>query len=222
MSGESARRDVRRAAVPSGESARRGFKHRHLEVFAVVLAPCLALWTLVRASLGLDVVGVLAAILGYVAADFLCGAIHWYCDEAADESWKWIGPAFIRPFRDHHVRPEALTEHDIFELCGNNAIASMMMLVATLPWASFAPHLAICVTALAISVFATNIFHRWAHTASPPLLVRALQKTRAVLSPEEHRQHHALLDRAYCVTSGWTNPILDAAIKRVRSRDRRS
>ena len=196
-------------------------KHRHLEILAVIVTPLLAMWTLVLASSGIDLVGVLAVIGGYVMADFFCGAIHWYCDEAADASWKWIGPAFIRPFRDHHARPEALTEHGLFELCGNNAIASMVMLGATLPWAAFAPHLAIGVVGLAIAVFATNIFHSWAHTASFPLIVRALQKTRAVLSPEEHARHHALLDRAYCVTSGGTNPILDAAIKRVRSRDRR-
>ena len=198
------------------------FRHRHLEIFAVAIAPCLAIWTLVRASSGLDVVGVLAAIVGYVAADFLCGALHWYADERADASWKWIGPAFIRPFRDHHIRPEALTEHDVFELCGNNAIASTTMLGATLPWAPLAPHLAIGIVALATAVLVTNVFHRWAHTASPPAIVRTLQKMRAVLSPEEHRQHHVLLDRAYCVTSGWTNPILDAAVRRVRARDRSS
>ena len=195
--------------------------HRYLEIFAVAAAPCLVIWALVRASSGFDLVGVLAAIGGYVVADFLCGAIHWYCDERADASWRWVGPAFIRPFRDHHLRPEALTEHDVFELCGNNAIVSATMLGATLPWAPFAPHLAIGAVALALAIFATNVFHRWAHTAAPPPLVRALQKMRAVLSSEEHSQHHALLDRAYCVTSGWTNPILDAAIRCVRSRDRR-
>lgn len=207
----------------SAEPSSRGvsLRHRHLEILAVFAAPCLAVWTLVRASSGFDFAGVLAAVLGYVAADFFCGAIHWYCDERADASWKWIGPAFIRPFRDHHLRPEALTEHDVFELCGNNAVVCATMLGATLPWAPFAPHLAIGVVALALSVLATNVFHRWAHTAAPPVVVRVLQKTRAVLSPEEHAHHHALLDRAYCVTNGWTNPILDAAISRVRSRNRR-
>ena len=212
MSSESSSQGVRSDPV---------LRHRHLEIFAVLAAPCLVIWTLVRASSGLDLAGIFAAVVGYAAADFLCGAIHWYCDDRADVSWKWIGPAFIRPFRDHHVHPEALTKHDIFELCGNNAIACSMMLAATLPWAPFAPHLAIGVVVLAIAVLATNVFHKWAHTASPPMLVRALQKTRAVLSPEEHSKHHALLDRAYCVTSGWTNPILDAAIRRVRFRDRR-
>lgn len=197
-------------------------RHRHLEILAVLAMPVVAVWALLRASSGLDVIGVFAVLLGYVAADFVCGALHWYCDEMADVSWRWIGPSFIRPFRDHHERPEALTEHDVFELCGNNAIASVVILGAALPWAPHAPHLALGVTAFALAVLATNVFHRWAHTASPPPIVRALQKARAVLSPEEHAHHHALLDRAYCVTSGWTNPILDAAIRRVRSRHRRS
>ena len=195
-------------------------RHRHLEILAVFAAPCLMAWVLVRASSGLDFAGVIAAVVGYVAADFLCGAIHWYCDERADASWKWIGPVFIRPFRDHHVRPEALTEHGVFELCGNNAVVCSTMLGGTVPWAPLAPHLAIGVVALAVAVLATNVFHRWAHTTDPPAVVRMLQKTRAVLSPEEHSHHHALLDRAYCVTSGWTNPILDAVIRRVRNRDR--
>lgn len=203
-------------------SSRVALSHRHLEILAVVAAPCLAAWALSRASSGLDLVGIFAAVLGYVAADFLCGGIHWYCDEWADASWKWIGPAFIRPFRDHHLRPEAITEHDVFELCGNNAVVCSTMLAATLPWAPLAPHLAVGVVALAVAILATNVFHRWAHTADPPAFVRVLQKMHAVLSPKKHSQHHALLDRAYCVTSGWTNPILDAAIRRVRSRDRRS
>lgn len=197
-------------------------KHRHLEIFAVLATPCFALWVFARAWEGFNLVGLLAAVLGYVAADFFCGAIHWYCDERANVAWKWIGPAFILPFRDHHERPGALTEHDLFELCGNNAIACTTILGSTVLWAPSAPHLAIGVLAFAIAVLATNVFHMWAHLAAPPPFVRALQKMRAVLSPEEHAQHHSLLDRAYCVTSGWTNPILDAAIRRVRSRDRRS
>jgi uncharacterized membrane protein YoaK (UPF0700 family) len=89
------------------------------------------------------------------------------------------------------------------------------------PWAQIAPHLAIGVVVFALAVLATNFFHKWAHTASPPPFVRALQKMRVVLVPEEHTRHHALLDRAYCVTSGWTNALLDAVIHRVRTQDRR-
>jgi ubiquitin-conjugating enzyme E2 variant len=195
-------------------------RHRHLEIIAVFLAPCLALWTLMRAAAGFDLNGALAAIAGYALADFLCGAIHWYCDEVAEESWRWIGPAFIRPFRDHHRRPNALVEHDMFELCGNNALVSSVLIGAAIPCAAIAPHAAICVTALALTVLATNVLHKWAHLEAPSAIVRALQKVGAVLSPTVHRAHHVSLDRAYCVTSGWTNPILDAAIRRVRQRRR--
>lgn len=192
-------------------------RHRHLEISAVIAAPILMIWVLVIASAGLDLASVFAAIVGYAAADFLCGAIHWYCDEVADVSWRWIGHAFIRPFRDHHAHPDAITKHDVFELCGNNAIVSTVFLCGVLPWASSAPHLAVGVASFALSVLATNVFHSWAHAAAPPALVRSLQKVRIVLSPAVHVEHHVALDRMYCVTSGWTNPILDAAIRSVRT-----
>lgn len=192
-------------------------KHRHLEIAAVLAVPILTICVLVRSFAAFDLVGVLAVIGGYVVADFLCGAVHWYCDEVADVSWRWIGPAFIRPFRDHHEQPEALVDHDVFELCGNNAIVSSVILVAILPLAASAPHLTIGAAGLAVAVLVTNVFHRWAHTARPSGLVRALQQARLVLCPREHLDHHVALDRAYCVTSGWTNPILDAAVRCVRT-----
>src|SRR3990172_2334681 len=91
-------RALGRTRPPGGEDR---MKHRHLEVFAVLSTPCLVVWALYLSASGCDFVGVFAALVGYVIADFFCGAIHWYCDERANESWKWIGPSFIRPFRDH-------------------------------------------------------------------------------------------------------------------------
>lgn len=61
--------------------------------------------------------------------------------------------------------------------------------------------------------------HKWAHTAAPPLIVCALQNTRAVLSPEEHSQ--SARSRVLCDERLDKPPILDAAIRCVRSRDRR-
>jgi len=46
--------------------------------------------------------------------------------------------------------------------------------------------------------------------ARPPAPVRALQRARLVLPPEHHALHHREShDRAFCVTSGWLNPLLD-------------
>jgi hypothetical protein len=40
--------------------------------------------------------------------------------------------------------------------------------------------------------------------------VRGLQKAGLILSPEHHAIHHASpQDKAYCITVGWMNPILD-------------
>jgi ubiquitin-conjugating enzyme E2 variant len=57
---------------------------------------------------------------------------------------------------------------------------------------------------------ATNQFHMWAHATSVPRVVRLLQASRVILSPERHALHHdGNFDRSYCITSGVLNPLLD-------------
>jgi ubiquitin-conjugating enzyme E2 variant len=56
-----------------------------------------------------------------------------------------------------------------------------------------------------------NQLHYWAHQADPPQPVRWLQRTGAVLTPARHARHHrAPCTRAYCISTGWLNPLLDA------------
>ena len=60
-------------------------------------------------------------------------------------------------------------------------------------------------------IAATNRFHQWAHADRVPRWVAALQRRGLILSPEHHARHHrGAHDRAYCVTTGWLNPLLDA------------
>ena len=60
-------------------------------------------------------------------------------------------------------------------------------------------------------IAATNRFHQWAHADAVPGWVATLQRGGWILSPEKHARHHAgAHDRAYCVTTGWLNPLLDA------------
>jgi len=66
-----------------------------------------------------------ALMLGFVAADFLSGFIHWLADTWGTPEWPIIGRALIRPFREHHVDQKEITRHDFVETNGNNCFISL-------------------------------------------------------------------------------------------------
>jgi ubiquitin-conjugating enzyme E2 variant len=154
-------------------------------------------------------------VLGYLCADLLSGLAHWFCDTFFDERTPVIGRIVIAPFRDHHARPWRIAHYRFIEQDTTNFFVMMPALVATLwldlsqPdslgaffWSSF-----LC--ALALGSYGTNLFHKWAHASDVPPGVRWLQRRGLILTPGGHFRHHADHSRAYCVTSGWMNPVLD-------------
>lgn len=155
--------------------------------------------------------GVLA---GYLLADFVAGTVHWIADRHFDPETPWIGPLLIEPFRAHHDDPLSIARHDFFEVLGNNALvaipAALALCFVPLPESAlghFAIALALAGTFTAV---ATNLFHAWAHAPRPPRFARGLHAIGIVLTPARHALHHrGAHDRAYCVTSGWLNPLLD-------------
>ena len=151
---------------------------------------------------------------GYLLADFLAGAVHWLADRCFDPRTPILGPLLIEPFRAHHDDPGSISHHDFFEVAGNNALVSLPLAVALL--AMPLPHdfattlLFVFGASLATALVATNVFHGWAHAKRPPRIARALQRAGLILTPARHARHHrGGHDRAYCVTSGWLNPLLD-------------
>ncbi len=153
-------------------------------------------------------------LAGYLLADLLAGAVHWLADRCFDPGTFVLGPLLIAPFRAHHDDPTSIARHDVFEVAGNAALVSLPLVAALLALPrpdGFATTL-LCVTTLSFSAaaVATNVFHRWAHAASPPRGARRLQRLGLILTPQRHALHHrGDHDRAYCVTSGWLNPLLD-------------
>ena len=197
--------------------------HRLLEIVAI--AACLSLIGVLLWRLGEAVVLppelssfawiAPAALLGYAAADLVSGVVHWLADRFGSPDTPILGEAFVRPFREHHDRPNEILEHDFVEINGNNSLVMLLLLVPAvmvLPaqidgaWTGFASFTA----AFSAAIFMTNQFHQWAHAEDAPAFVGWLHRHGLVLSPEAHDRHHtAPFETDYCITSGWMNPMLE-------------
>ncbi len=157
----------------------------------------------------------LAILPGYLFADFASGLIHWFCDTFFDEKTPLLGKLLIQPFREHHRDPQAMTRHGFFELNGNNCLAMIPLLFCA--WWAEGPTAGSTLSqfaysflfTVALTIFATNQFHRWAHAQKPPVVVRWLQWSGLILKPEHHQRHHRDFGREFCMTSGWMNSLLD-------------
>lgn len=159
----------------------------------------------------------LAALLAYIMADFVSGFVHCCADNFGHEDTFFFGPAFIKPFREHHRDPEGITHHDFIEVNGNSCLVNLLVMVPAyfaLPWATNAWSAVggSFFIAFTLSIVFTNQFHKWAHQKSRSRFATTMQKVRFVLTPEIHAIHHTPpFERYYCITSGWLNPLLERA-----------
>lgn len=152
-------------------------------------------------------------LLAYIASDVISGIVHWAGDTIGSERVPFLGPNFIRPFREHHLDQKDITRHDFIETNGNNCIVVVLPLLAAYllsPLAGFGFFAATFVAGLGLFVVATNQFHKWAHADAPPRFARSLQRWGLILSARHHDIHHAAPhDKHYCITVGWMNPVLN-------------
>src|SRR5262249_43756276 len=137
----------------------------------------------------------------------------WAADSWGSADLPLIGAAFLRPFREHHVDPAAITRHDLVETNGNNCIASLPGVTAALLIPQNGDSLpffaATFLVALTVLLIATTQFHRWAPHKNPRGLIAFLQRVPLIPPPQHHTIHHtAPFNRYYCITTGWLNAPL--------------
>lgn len=167
------------------------------------------------APIGVFAAIALVALVAYLMADMVSGLVHCAADNFGEEHTVFFGPAFIKPFREHHRDPEGITHHNFFEVNGNSCLVNLFVLVPTyllVPVAStyWGAIFGAFVLSFTLAIVGTNQFHKWAHLKNPSAFVRFLQSIKLVLTPTTHQVHHtAPFDRYYCITTGWMNPVLE-------------
>lgn len=194
--------------------------HRRVDVCAIVLFGALALPGVLRLSAGLEQWGwpwlMAAALTGWLTVDLLSGLVHWAFDTWGSVHTPLLGARYIRPFREHHHDPLAITRHDFVETNGSSCLAALPLLIAAtlvpVEGSGYALAHALLLF-IALGVLITNQCHRWAHLPAQrmPLPVRIAQKLRLILRPEDHLCHHVPpFDSHYCTAAGWLNRPLHA------------
>ncbi len=203
--------------------------HRMLEMFGIASAYSMVSWLVYRFILVVSdayTVGetsrghwlaatvTIALLAGYVLADFGSGMVHWGFDRYGTDKTPLLGPNFVKPFRMHHVDPKDITRHDFVETNGNNCLATVIPLACF----CFLPldfenagvlFFVSLITFASIFTFATNQFHKWAHTAELPAWVTWLQDKHVILPRDHHQIHHTFpYESHYCITTGWVNGFM--------------
>ena len=157
----------------------------------------------------------LAALCGWLLADLFSGLVHWALDTFGSVRTPVVGPAFIRPFREHHADPAAMTRHDFIEVNGASCLGCLPVLAAAafLPMNGF-----VQATLLSFSLGAlvTNQCHKWAHVSPDELpgFAKTVQKLGLILRAGEHRMHHTPpYNTHFCTANGWLNRPLNALLE---------
>ncbi len=155
-------------------------------------------------------------LVAEATTDFVSGLAHWACDTWGHLDTPVVGPTFIRSFREHHVDPTAMCNHDFIETNSDPSLFSValncyLLFVHGFDGSSLFD-MSLFIFAFFGGVYAslTNEFHKWSHMTNTPAWIAFLQRWWLVLPKRHHGVHHKPpFDKFYCITTGHVNVFLD-------------
>ena len=167
-------------------------------------------WTVLTVIIGLIVVA-------YAVADLASGIVHYLLDNFGSPDTPVIGQKFVKPFRDHHVDPMAMTQGDFIAVNADNVFVCLPVIIPAFFFLDTGrhPYAGVFIVGLVAGVIMTNQLHKWAHMPRVPKLVAAAQRRGIVLSKRHHAVHHSgQYDRNYCITWGHLDVVLNRFVRR--------
>ena len=180
--------------------------------FAAALTRRVAVEVADRMSLPITILLVVLIVAAYAVADLASGIVHFLLDNFGSPDTPVIGQKFVKPFRDHHVDPMAMTQGDFIAVNADNVFVCLPVIVPSFFFldTSQHPYGGVFIVGLVSGVIMTNQLHKWAHMPTVPRLVAAAQRHGVVLSKEHHSVHHSgAYDRNYCITWGHLDLLLN-------------
>jgi hypothetical protein len=148
-------------------------------------------------------------IIGWLLADLLTGAFHWWEDTHQHlVAAPFIGSYIIAPNILHHEQPLAFAANSFWGRNGASIVVAGLAALGLLAAFGAQPWIA----SLALGSALSNEVHRLSHQPScAPRWYRVMQQVGIVQSPKEHAAHHRPPYAAnYCVLTDWLNPIVEA------------
>ena len=155
---------------------------------------------------------VVLVLVAYAVADLASGIVHFLLDNFGSEDTPVIGQKFVKPFRDHHVDPMAMTHGDFIAVNADNVFVCLPVVVPSFFFLDTTahPYAGVFIVGLVAGVIMTNQLHKWAHLPTVPRLVAVAQRHGVVLSKEHHSVHHSgAYDSNYCITWGYLDVLLN-------------
>lgn len=152
-------------------------------------------------------------VIGYFAADFITGFIHWIEDKYTKFCTEYTFLSTISKNNElHHTNPEAILIGTFYDNIKNALIASIFLfLLMCVTMGDIMKRNFVGYSTFFILATCANNIHRYAHEtrANIPKAILFLQNAGILSSGAEHKIHHEKGESRYCLIGDYTNKIVD-------------